>query len=129
MGKLIYQEESYLIRGAFFDVYKKFRNNHKEKIYRDALGLALTKKGLSVSKEKRIDIFYDFKKVGTYVPDLVVNSEIFVEIKAKPTILRQDIQQFWYYLKNSNYKLGFLVNFGELGGVKIIRRVYDTSRK
>lgn len=129
MGKLIYQEESYLIRGAFFDVYKKFRNNHKEKIYRDALGLALTKKGLSVSKEKRIDIFYDSKKVGTYVPDLVVNSKIFVEIKAKPTILRQDIQQFWYYLKNSNYKLGFLVNFGELGGVKIIRRVYDKSRK
>jgi len=37
--------------------------------------------------------------------------------------------QFRYYLKATNYKLGFLINFGSPYGVQIIRRVYDTARK
>lgn len=49
--------------------------------------------------------------------------------KAKPFLHREDIQQFWYYLKNSQFKLGFLINFGEPGGVKIVRKVYDTARQ
>ena len=128
MNKLLYQNESYLIRGVAFDIYKQFRNNHKEKIYRDSFYLGLIGKGLKVEKEKRIDIFYSHKKVGTYIPDLVVNDEIFIELKAKPLIFKQDIEQFWHYLKNSDYKLGFIINFGSLNGIQIIRRVYDTAR-
>lgn len=128
MSNLLYQEESYSIRGVAFDIYKQFRNNHKEKIYRDSFYLGLIRKGLKAEKEKRIDIFYDNKKVGTYIPDLVINDEIFIELKAKPFISKQDIEQFWHYLKNSDYKLGFIINFGSLNGIQIIRRVYDTAR-
>lgn len=52
-----------------------------------------------------------------------------MELKAKPFIHKEDVRQFWHYLKNSNFKLGFLVNFGETNGVKIIRRVYDSNRR
>jgi GxxExxY protein len=128
MGDLLYKEESYLIRGVAFDIYKQFRNSHKEKIYRDSFFLGLLGRGLKPEKEKRLDIFYENKKVGTYVPDLVVNSEIFIELKAKPMISKQDLEQFWHYLKNSEYKLGFLINFGSINGVQIIRRIYDTAR-
>lgn len=34
-----------------------------------------------------------------------------IEIKSKPFITVEDKKQFWRYLKNSNYELGFLVNF------------------
>ncbi len=129
MDKLLYREESFIIRGVAFEIYKQFRNNHKEKVYRDAYYFGLIEKGLKVHKEKRIDIFYHNKKVGTYIPDLVINNIIFIELKAKPAITKQDIEQFWYYLKNSGYKLGFFINFGAPGGVQIIRRVYDTARK
>jgi len=128
MDKLLYKEESYIIRGVAFDIYKKFKNHHKEKVYRDSFYLGLTDKGLKVDKEKRIDIFYNNKKVGTYVPDLVINDIIFMELKAKPIVLKQDIEQFWHYLKNSEYKLGFLINFGAPRGIQIIRKVYDTAR-
>ncbi|MDD5071465.1 MAG: GxxExxY protein [Patescibacteria group bacterium] len=128
MDKLLYKEESFIIRGVAFNIYKKFKNHHKEKIYRDSFYLGLTDKGLKVNKEKRIDIYYNNKKVGTYVPDLVINNVIFIELKAKPMVLKQDIEQFWHYLKNSEYKLGFLINFGSPKGVQIIRRVYDTAR-
>lgn len=128
MDKLLYKEESYIIRGTAFDIYKNFKNHHKEKIYRDSFYLGLADKGLKVNKEKRIDIFYNNKKVGTYVPDLVINDVVFIELKAKPMILKQDIEQFWHYLRNSEYKLGFLINFGSSNGIQIIRKVYDTAR-
>ena len=124
MVELIYKQESYIIQGVAFDIYKKFRNRHKEKIYQNSFYSGLKDKGLNVEKEKRIDILYSNKKVGTYTPDLVVNNTIFIELKVKPRITQEDIRQFWYYLKASGYRLGFLINFGASNGVQIIRRIY-----
>jgi len=124
MAELIYKQESYIIQGVAFDIYKKFRNRHKEKIYQNSFYSGLKDKGLNVEKEKRIDILYSNKKVGTYTPDLVVNNAIFIELKVKPRITQEDIRQFWYYLKASGYRLGFLINFGASNGVQIIRRIY-----
>jgi len=126
---LLYPKESFIIRGVAFDIYKQFRNNYKEKVYHNAYFLGLTYKGLLVEKEKQINVYFQSKKVGVYIPDLIVNNAILIEIKAKPELTNEDIKQFWYYLKGSNYKLGFLINFGTSKGVEIIRKVYDTARK
>lgn len=121
----LFKEESYLIRGACFDLYKKFRNTQKESIYQKSLLLELKSKGLHAVREKQLPIYHLGEKVGVYTPDLIVNEAIIIELKAKPFIHKEDLQQFWYYLKNSEFSLGFLINFGEPNGVKIIRRVYD----
>lgn len=126
--KLLYLEESYIIRGACFVLYKKFRNTQKESVYQRALVQELKLKGLSIDREKQLPIYHLGIKVGVYVPDLVVNNSIIIELKAKPFLHKEDSQQFWHYLKNSEFKLGFLINFGEPHGVKIIRRVYDSAR-
>lgn len=125
---LLYPEESYIIRGLAFEIYKLFRNNHKEAVYQNTFYLGLKQKGLQVEKEKRINVYYEDNKVGTYTPDLIVNKAILVELKAKLRLTQEDIKQFWYYLKGSEYRLGFLINFGASSGVEIIRRVYDTAR-
>lgn len=127
--KLLYLKESFLIRGACFAIYKKFRNTQKEIVYQKSLFEELKLKGLNVEREKQIAIFYLGKKVGVYTPDLTVNDIILIELKAKPFIHKEDIEQFWQYLRNSKFRLGFLINFGEPHGVKIIRKVYDTARK
>ena len=126
---LLFEKESYLIRGAIFEIYKHFRNTQNEVVYRNALSQELKKQGLSVEIEKRIPVSYLGRTVGTYVPDLVVNKTICIELKAKPFFHKEDKEQFWHYLKNSNFRLGFLVNFGATGGVQIIRRVYDVARE
>ncbi len=128
MDKFLYREESYTIRGVAYEIYKQFRNNHKESVYHNAFLIGLHKKGLSVERNKRVDIFYENKKVGTYTPDAVVNGCILVELKAKPYLTKDDIKQFWYYLKGTTYKAGYLINFGPPNGIEIIRRVYDTAR-
>jgi len=125
---LIYQKESYIIRGIAFEIYRQFRNAYKEKIYQNAYAIGLKEKDLIVEREKRIDVFFKGKKVGVYIPDLVINEKIIIELKAKPKVTADDIKQFWYYLKGSNYKVGFLINFGAADGVEIIRRVYDSVR-
>ena len=129
MSEFLYKRESYLIRGAAFEVYKELRNNYKEKVYHNSYFLSLKYRGLLVEKEKRLEVFFKGRKVGIYIPDLIINDKIIIEIKAKPKLTIEDIKQFWYYLKGSKYRLGFLVNFGSNDGVEIIRKVYDVARK
>ncbi len=125
---LLFPQESFLIQGACFSIYKKFRNTQKESIYQKALFVELKNKGLTVEREKQLPIHHLETKVGVYTPDLLVNNSIIIELKAKPFLYKDDVKQFWYYLKNSEYKLGYLINFGEPNGIKIIRRIYDTAR-
>lgn len=132
MGKnkvddFLYEKESYLIRGAVFEVWDEFGGSYKEKVTDRALTIALEDKGLKVENQKRIDIYFKGKKVGTYVPDKIVESKILIELKSKPCLIKKDIQQFWHYLKGSQYKLGFLINFGTKLTIK--RVVYDKARR
>lgn len=125
---LLYEKESYDIRGVCFEIYKKFYCNQKEKVYQNIAADDLQLKGYYVEKEKRINIYHNGKLMGFYVIDLVVNKIIMIEFKSKPRLTQQDIKQFWYYLKCTDYKLGFLINFGNPHNVEIIRKVYDTAR-
>lgn len=129
MANLLFPDESFLIRGACFRVYQKFRNTQKESIYQRSLYEELKNSGLDVTREKQLPIYYLGSKVGIYIPDILVENSIILELKAKPFLHKEDIKQFWFYLKNSEFKLGFVINFGQSDGVKIVRRVYDTARQ
>src|SRR5581483_4568756 len=109
---LLYEKEPYEIRGACFKIWDVFGNSYKESIVDKALSVELRGRGLDVDEQKRINIYYNGQKVGTYVPDKVVNGKIIVELKSKPFLTDGDVKQFWRYLKGSDFKLGFLVNFG-----------------
>ena len=76
--------------------------------------------------QKRINIYYEGQKVGTYIPDKIVNYDIIIELKSKPFVTQGDVKQSWPYLKGTSYKLGFLINFGNK--LEIKRVVYDTAR-
>ena len=92
-SKLLYEDESYKIRGACFDVYNTLGGGIKEQIIERALKKELEIRNLTVSNQERISVFYKSEKIGVYVPDIVVNNSIIIELKSK-------------------YKLGFLINFG-----------------
>lgn len=123
----LYERESYLVRGACFDVWKEFKGMFKESVIDNALTIALENRKLKVESQKRINIYFQNKKVGTYIPDKVIDGIILIELKSKPFITRQDIEQFWKYLKGSEYKLGFLINFSP-AKLEIKRVVYDAAR-
>ena len=99
--KLLYRQESFLIRGACFEVYKEFGGAFKESVVDKALQIALKERKLKIESQKRIDIYFKEIKIGTYVPDIVVNSQIIIELKNKPFLTKGDIDQFWKYLKGT----------------------------
>ena len=82
-----------------------------------------TKDGITIGQR-----IIPIEKVGVYIPDKIINNCILLELKAKPFLAKEDIDQFWKYLKGSKYKLGFLINFGH-GKLEVKRIVYDTARK
>jgi len=129
MSNLLYRKLSYALQGAFFNVDKAFGYAFKESVYHNALAEELRQNNINIISQKRINIFCRNKKVGVYVPDLIIDDAIVVEIKCKPRLTIEDVRQFWHYLKGSEYKVGYLVNFGHSGRVELIRRVYDTARE
>ena len=127
MEKFLHQNETEKIIGMCYRIHNVLGSGHKEGIYQKSLVEELKKEGYAIEQEKRIPIFYEGKNVGTYIPDLVVNGNILIELKAKPYTTTEDEKQFWSYLKGTSYKLGLLVNFGK-SKVDIRRRVYDSAR-
>lgn len=124
---LLHEEITYQIRGACFDIWKQFRGAFKEIIIDRALTEALKNHGLQVEDQKRIDIYYNNKKVGVYILDKIINNEVLMELKCKPFITKEDERQLWLYLKATNYKVGLLINFGP-EKLEIRRRIYDKAR-
>lgn len=125
---LLYKELSYKLRAVFFEVYNTLGPGFKEIIYHRAVAKELSLQRIPFESKKRLSISYKDERVGTYEPDFIIDGKILVEIKSLPKISKLDELQLFYYLKGTDYKLGFLVNFG---GEKldIKRRIYEKARK
>lgn len=108
----LHENLSYKIRGCVFNVYNQLGFGHKENIYQKALALEFGKTNLNFTTEEPLPIIYQSKKVGTYRPDFVIDNKIIIEIKAVPFMPKSYETQLTYYLKGTNYKLGFIINFG-----------------
>ena len=127
---LLEKELSYKVRGCFYNVANKYGKGLKEIIYQKALEEELEKENLKFESQKRIDIYSieTGKKLGTYVPDILVEDKIIVEIKATSFTRVDDINQQRSYLKASKYEIGYLVNFCTQE-LEIKRSIFTNDRK
>lgn len=125
--EFLYKDITYQIRGACFWIWKEFGSAFKESIIDKALTKELIKRGLKVEEQKRIDIHYNGEKVGTYIPDKIINDLVLLEVKRKTFLAKEDKKQFWHYLKCTKYRVGLLINFGDKK-LEIERIIYDKSR-
>ena len=123
----LYEDLSYKIRGACFNVHNTLGGGHKEGIYQKALALELEKCNIKFEREKSLDISYQAKKIGVYRPDFLINEQIVVELKAVDFVPKDYEVQLLHYLKSTKLPLGFLINFGPKK-VEIRRRVNFNQR-
>ena len=127
VNDFLYERESYKIRGACFEVWKELGSGYKESIYHKALAKEFKERKIPFEDEKSINVIYKGEKVGVYRPDFIISNAIIVEIKATPFLAKEDEKRFWHYLRGSEFKLGFLINFGSKK-LEIRRRIYDKAR-
>lgn len=119
----LYKELTYKIIGALYEVHNCLGSFHKENIYHKAVALEFESRGLSFTEEARLPIQYKGKKIGAYQPDFIVEDKVILEIKAVPVIVKPMLDQAFYYIKGTKYKLVLLANFGT-SKLTIKRRIY-----
>lgn len=119
----LYKDLTYKIIGALFEVHKNLGPVHKENIYHEAIKIELGLQGISFVEEKILEVKYKAKKIGVYRPDFIIDDKVILEIKAVPILTKTIVDQMYYYVRGSKYKLALLANFGtsKLG---IKRRIY-----
>jgi GxxExxY protein len=110
---MLYEEVTSKIIKAFYNVYNTLGTGFLENVYEKALLIELKEFGLKVEPQKEIEVFYKNKVVGKYRADIVVENKIIIELKAVSQIVELHKAQLINYLKATNYRLGFLVNFGD----------------
>lgn len=98
---------------AFFTVYNSLGYGFLEKVYENAMFIELKKMNFFVEKQKPIVVFYEDIKVGEYFADLIVDSEIIIELKASESLAKEHEYQLINYLKATQIEIGLLLNFGK----------------
>jgi len=122
MGELIYEEESYVVKGAVFEVYKAMGAGFLEAVYQECLEEELKVRGIPFVAQPEIKISYKGRMLHqSYRADIVCYDKIILELKAVSALLPEHSAQLFNYLRATKMKLGFLVNFGHYPGVEIKR--------
>ncbi len=120
--KVFFKEESYLIQGAIFEVYREMGCGFLEAVYQECLEKELHLRGIPFVAQPELALSYKGDRLRlAYKPDLICYGQIIVELKAVKEVAAEHKAQVLNYLKATGMKLGLLVNFGTYPKANIIR--------
>ena len=112
--KMTENEIATIIVDACFKVHTTLGPGLLESVYESVLHYELKKRGLSVTKQQTITVFYDgIQFEEGFRADLIVEDKIIIELKSIEKVMPVHKKQLLTYLRLSDRKLGLLVNFGE----------------
>jgi len=114
MADVVEKELSYKICGAAFKVRDELGYGFLEKVYENALAIAIGEAGLLVEQQVPMQVLFHGQLVGTYIADLLVEGRIIVEVKATEQITKAHVAQTLNYLKATGLKLGIILNFNKI---------------
>jgi GxxExxY protein len=111
--KLFLKEESFLIQGAVFEVYRELGCGFIEAVYQEALAREFTVRNIPFVAQSEMTIEYKgFVLNQIYRPDFVCYEKLILELKAVKDTVDEHKAQLHNYLKVSKLHLGLLINFG-----------------
>jgi GxxExxY protein len=120
--EFLYEQESYVIRGACFEVYKEMGPGFLEAVYQECLAKEFARQNIPFVAQQQLSLQYKGELLlQTYVPDFICYGKIIVEIKGTREIAPEHKAQLLNYLKATGMKLGLLVNFGHYPQIQIER--------
>lgn len=107
--KMIFQK---IVYDCALKVHTKLGPGLLESVYEECLFFELYNLGLNVEKQKALPVIYDNIKMEIgYRVDLMIESKFIVEIKSVESLTDVHFAQLLTYLKLSECKLGYLINF------------------
>jgi GxxExxY protein len=112
---------------TYYEVYNEVGCGFLEKVYENALAVALRQAGLRPEQQVPLAVHFRGEVVGDYSADLVVNGLVVLEVKAARTMDPIFEAQLLNYLRATDMEVGLLLSFGPKVGFR--RLVFDNSRK
>jgi len=111
-------------------LHKKLGPGLFESVYEVILTKLLSKKGLNVQRQVSIPIEFEGECFSEgFRADLFVDGKVIIELKSVEKITPVHKKQLLTYLKLTNTKLGYILNFGEelmkKGIVRIVNGLSD----
>jgi GxxExxY protein len=110
-SRLPHFELTRTILGCCFEVMKELGPGFQERVYKNALLIAMKQNGLQVEIEKPFEVIFRDKVIGRYSADPVVGKMVIVELKCCECLIREHQAQLFNYLKVSELPIGLLINF------------------
>ena len=114
MTKLLNQSLSNKVLGMAFSVHNILGVGLLESAYQGAYVVELKQTGIPYEVQKTYPLYYKGELVGAYVADLVVDNSIIIELKSVKTLNPIMEAQLLNYLKISDIRIGYLINFNSL---------------
>ena len=125
MNQLLFEEETFAIRGAVFEVYREMGSGFLELVYQECLEKELASRSIPFVSQPELMLNYKGEPLKqTYRPDIICYEQIIIELKAVKSIAPEHKAQVLNYLKVTNLRLGLLVNFGSYPKAEIERMIF-----
>jgi GxxExxY protein len=115
-----------LVVDSCIAIHRELGSGLLEKVYETVLMHQLSKHGLQVKRQTPIPIqFQGLKFEEGFRADLIIENKVILELKSIEAVKDAHKKQLLTYLKLTNLKLGYLLNFGESLMKKGITRIIN----
>jgi GxxExxY protein len=108
---LLHRELSQDIIGAAMKVLNTLKPGLDERIYENALVIALGQRQHRVEQQKPFNVFFEGELIGQGVPDLIVDSTVIVDAKVVTDFNDTHLAQMTGFLALTKLDLAILLNF------------------
>jgi len=108
----LHKEITDVIIGCSFELMNELGHGFLESVYKNALYLLLTDRGLAVKVECPIAVMFRGTCIGNFYADLFVEEKVIVELKTVKALTTEHWAQTKNYLVATGIEVGLLINFG-----------------
>lgn len=122
-----HQELTKSLIGIYYDIYNELGYGFLEKVYHNAMLIELKSRGYEFESQKKIEVIYKKEIVGDYIPDIIINNSVIIELKCVECMVESHEAQLLNYLKATDIEVGLLLNFGK--DPQFIRKIFTNDFK
>jgi GxxExxY protein len=108
---LLEKDLVYRIVGCAFEVLREIGPGLHEKIYENALVLALDDAGIAVQQQEAFPVLYKGREVGEFIPDLIAERRVVIDTKVIDHITDHERGKMLNYLIITGLRVGVILNF------------------
>ena len=116
------------IIGCAYKVHNVLGAGFLERVYENALKVELDKFGIDARQQIKLPVWYEGQPVGVFYPDLWIDQQLIIEVKAVQSLLPEHEIQLIHYLAATGIDNGLLINFSASVQIRRKFREYKPKR-